>query len=145
MVREAHPPSASSSNFGFKRPNFDFKQTDRQTDGQTDGRTDRRNKHIDELVSYRQIASLEISKPALEQMDLWTFWKSNALSPPNYFIAACTVALVPPSSAVCERLFARLVMGFGDDQESAMEDYKAASTIMRFNNSSMKSNGIVPY
>ena len=32
-------------------------------------------------------------------------------------------------------------MGFGDDQESAMEDYKAASTIMRFNNSFMKSNG----
>ena len=99
----------------------------------------------EELVSYRQIASLEISKPALEQMDVWTLWKSNALSLPNYFIAACTVALVPPSSAVCERLFARLFMGFGDDQESAMEDYKAASTIMRFNNSSMKSNGLVPY
>ena len=75
-------------------------------------------------------------------MDLWAFWKSNALSLPNYFIAACTVALVPPSSAVCERLFARLVMG---DQESAMEDYKAASTIMRFYNSSMKSNGLMPY
>ena len=56
----------------------------------------------DELVSYRQIASLEILKPALEQMDLWTFWKSNALSLPNYFIAAYTVALVPRSSADCD-------------------------------------------
>ena len=28
---------------------------------------------------------------------------------------ASTVALISPSSAVCERLFARLVMGFGDD------------------------------
>ena len=96
-------------------------------------------------MSYRHIARVEISKSALEQIDFWTFWKSNALSLPNYFIAACAVAVVPPSSAVCERLFARLIMGFGDDQESATEDYKAASTIMRFNNSSMKSNGLVPY
>ena len=42
-----------------------------------------------------------------------------------------------------ERLFARLVMGFNDDQESAMEDYKAASSIMRFNISSMKSIGFI--
>ena len=48
-------------------------------------------------------------------------------------------------SAVCERLFARLVMGFGDDQENALQDYKSASTIMRFNNSLMKSSGLVPY
>ena len=56
-----------------------------------------------------------------------------------------TVALISPSSAVCERLFARLVMGFGDDQENALQDYKSASTIMRFNNSLMKSSGLVPY
>ena len=37
-VRFADPPSASTSNFVFKRPNFGFRQTD--------GRTDRRNKHI---------------------------------------------------------------------------------------------------
>ena len=61
------------------------------------------------------------------------------------FFGIIASGTVPPSSAVYERLFARLVMGFGDDQESAMEDYKAASTIMRFNNSSMKSNGLMPY
>ena len=47
--------------------------------------------------------------------------------------------------AVCERLFARSVMGFGDDQEKALEDYKSASTIMRYNNCLMKSSGLVPY
>ena len=98
-----------------------------------------------EIVSYRIRATLEIRKPALEQTDLWTFWTRNALILPNYFIVACTVALIPPSSAVCERLFARLVMGFGDDQESALEDYKATSTMMRFNKSLMKSNDLVPH
>ena len=39
-LRFADPPSASSSNFGFKRPNFGFRQTDGQTDGQIDGQTD---------------------------------------------------------------------------------------------------------
>ena len=39
-VRFADPPSASTSNFVFKRPNFGFIQTDRQTDRRTDGQTD---------------------------------------------------------------------------------------------------------
>ena len=99
----------------------------------------------DETENYRDISTAETSKPTLEQTDLWSFWKSNALILPNYFSVACTVALIPPSSAVCERLFARLVMGFDDDQDNALEDYKAASTIMRFNRSFMKSCNVEPY
>ena len=33
-----------------------------------------------------------------------------ALILPNYFVVARTVALIPPSAAVCERLFARIVI-----------------------------------
>eukprot|EP00596_Hydrurales_sp_CCMP1899_P005209 CAMPEP_0119035962 /NCGR_PEP_ID=MMETSP1177-20130426/3286_1 /TAXON_ID=2985 /ORGANISM="Ochromonas sp, Strain CCMP1899" /LENGTH=724 /DNA_ID=CAMNT_0006994953 /DNA_START=56 /DNA_END=2227 /DNA_ORIENTATION=- len=98
----------------------------------------------EELENYRDISVTEALKPMEEQMDLWTFWTTHALSLPNYFIVACIVALIPPSSAVCERLFARLVMGFDEDQENCLEDYKAASTIIRFNRSLMKSNGQVP-
>ena len=29
-------------------------------------------------------------------------------------------------SVVCERLFARFVMGFDDDQDNSLEDYKSA-------------------
>ena len=99
----------------------------------------------DETENYRDISTAETSKPILEQTDLWSFWKPNALILPIFFSVACTVALIPPSSAVCERLFARLVMGFDDDQDNALEDYKAASTIMRFNRSFMKSCNVEPY
>jgi hypothetical protein len=99
----------------------------------------------DELENYRDISVRETLKPIEEQMDLWTFWTTYALAIPNYFIVACTVALIPPSSAVCEILFPRLVMGFDDDQDNWLEDYKAASTIMKFNRSLMKSNGLEPY
>ena len=69
----------------------------------------------DELDLYREHAKIEMSKPVLNRKNLWTFWTYNALILPNYFAVASTVALISPSSAVCERLFARLVMGFGDD------------------------------
>ena len=98
-----------------------------------------------QLELYREHAKIEMSKPVLIRKDLWTFWTFNALILPNFFAVASTVALISPSSAVYERLFARLVMGFGDDQENAPQDYKSASTIMRFNNSLMKSSGLVPY
>ena len=77
----------------------------------------------DELELYREHAKIEMSKPVLIRKDLWTFWTSHALILPIFFAAASTVALISPSSAVCERLFARLVMGFGDDQENALQDY----------------------
>ena len=41
------------------------------------------------------------------------------------------------SSAICERLFARFVMGFDDDQDDSLEDYKSAATIIRYDRSLM--------
>ena len=99
----------------------------------------------EELENYRDLSVRETLKPMEEQIDLWTFWTTYALALPNYFIVACTVALVPPSSAVCERLFARFVMGFDDDQDNSLEDHKSAATIIRFNRSLMKSSGLEPY
>ena len=81
----------------------------------------------------------------MHQIEVSTQFIFVALALPNYFIVACTVALVPPSSAVCERLFARFVMGFDDDQDNSLEDYKSAATIIRCNRSLMKSSGLEPY
>ena len=99
----------------------------------------------EELENYRDLSVRETLKPKEEQIDLWTFWTTYALALPNYFIVAYTVALVPPSSAVCERLFARFVMGSDDDQDNSLEDYKSAATIIRFNRSLMKLSGLEPY
>ena len=99
----------------------------------------------EELENYRDLSVRETLKPMEEQIDLWTFWTTYALAIPNYFIVACTVALVPPSSAVFERLFARFVIGFDDDQDNSLEDYKSAATIIRFNRSLIKLSGLEPY
>ena len=101
-------------------------------------------KHRYMKENYRDLSVRETLKPMEKQIDLWTFWTTYALALPNYFIVACTVALVPPS-AVFERLFARFVMGFDDDQDNSLEDYKSAATIIRFNRSLMKSSGLEPY
>ena len=42
-------------------------------------------------------------------------------------------------------LFAFFVMGFDDEQDNSLEDYKSAATIIRFNTSLMKSSGLEPY
>ena len=99
----------------------------------------------EELENYRELSVRETLKPMEEQIDLWTFWTTYALALPNNFIVACTVAPVPPSSAICERLFARFVIGFDDDQDNSLEDYKSAATIIRCNRSLMKSSGLEPY
>ena len=98
-----------------------------------------------ELENYRDLSVRETLKPMEEQIDLWTFWTIYALELPNYFTVACTGALFPPSSAVCERLFARFVMGFDDDQNNSLEDYKSAATVIRLYKSLMKSSGLEPY
>ena len=101
----------------------------------------RANKHYPVFIKTPK----GMSKPVLNIKDLWTFWTLNALILPNYFAVASAVALISPSTAVCERLLARLLMGFGDDQENALQDYKSASTMMRFNSSLMKSSGLLPH
>lgn len=53
----------------------------------------------------------------------------------RFWLAACEVAIIPPSSACVERLFSYFREDFDDTQEKALEDYKEASTMMRFNES----------
>ena len=62
------------------------------------------------------------------------FWDSHSLLLPKWYLASNEVALITPSSATCERLFSLLTQGFDKSQRSALEDYKLASTLMRFNN-----------
>ena len=81
----------------------------------------------EELENYRDLSVRESLKPMEEQIDLWTFWTTYALVFPN------------------QRLFARFVMGFDDDQDNSLEDYKSAANIIRFNRSLMKSCGLEPY
>jgi hypothetical protein len=53
---------------------------------------------------------------------------------PELFLVAKEVALLSPSSAMCERVFSMLSQGFSSNQDSALEDYKATSVMLRYNN-----------
>ena len=75
----------------------------------------------------------------------YTRTKEYAQIPSNSFSVACTVALIPPSSAVCGRLSARLALGFVNDHGHAVKYYKAASVLMRFNRSCTKSCYVEQY
>ena len=53
---------------------------------------------------------------------------------PKWFEASRDIALITPSSASLERAFSMLTQGFNDQQNAALEDYKSASVIIRYNN-----------
>ena len=93
----------------------------------------------EELPNYvaaaqQAVARFDLSKKD-EDKNLWTFWKKQQLKLKRFWLAACEVAIIPPSSACVERLFSYFREDFDDTQEKALEDYKEASTMMRFNES----------
>ena len=83
----------------------------------------------------------KISRPTPNQC--WKFWQRNMLLLPNWYAFAAVAALVRPSSCSCERLFAAYTSGFGDDQQSSLEDYKEASTMLSYNQNCRLSEGDV--
>ena len=61
------------------------------------------------------------------------FWVAKRDDLPDWFECLKFIALVQPSSAAAERVFALLRAKFSSYQESTLEDYKACSVMMEFN------------
>lgn len=81
-----------------------------------------------ELEEYRNIALAH--DPDADQ---WSFWRHYQLRLPVWYKLACNVALIMTSSASVERLFSLYEGRFGDQQQGALEDYKEAGIMLRYN------------
>jgi hypothetical protein len=86
-----------------------------------------------ELLKYKDAADEFAAENGHNDNNLWIFWKQNRLRLPQFFKAACEIAIIQPSSATVERLFSYLSSAFHDDQKHALEDYKATSSMLRYN------------
>lgn len=62
------------------------------------------------------------------------FWNRCALKLPTFYQASREVALIMPSSATTERLFAMLTQGYSDQQRCVLQDHQCASVMIRYNN-----------
>jgi len=81
---------------------------------------------------HRKLDKFNLSKSAKDK-DLWTFWKKSQIKLKNFWLAACEVAIIQPSSAFVERIFSVLRQAFDDTQEQALEDFKESSVMMTVN------------
>lgn len=61
------------------------------------------------------------------------FWRANREPLPYWSRLAFTCALMQPSSACVERTFSMVDSVFGDDRTQALEDYRLASIMLRYN------------
>jgi hypothetical protein len=61
------------------------------------------------------------------------FWAAYALELPDWFLASKEISLITPNSASCERLFSHLSGSFNDNQQNALQDYKLATAMLRYN------------
>ncbi len=67
-------------------------------------------------------------------VDVIAYWYSMRNTLPNWYHYVIPEAVIfQPTSCAAERVFAMLKWMFGDDQEAALEDYKEASLMMRYN------------
>ena len=90
--------------------------------------------YLNELKEYKRLSDLEMQAEDDDQVDISAFWLRYSLTLPIWFLASRDVGLIAPSSASLERAFSLLTQGFNDQQDAALEDYKATSVIIRFNN-----------
>ena len=84
-----------------------------------------------ELVEYKRLADQEIISATPDTVS--SFWNKHALHLKTWFKASRDVALITPSSATAERVFSLLSQGFDKSQQSALEDYKSTSVMLRYN------------
>jgi hypothetical protein len=87
-----------------------------------------------ELALYHEeavAAAVVYANPTPDQQ--WQFWRARKLILKVWYPAACTIALVMSSSACVERIFALYESMFTDEQENALQDYKSAAIMIRFN------------
>ena len=100
-----------------------------------------------ELPLYHELATIafanlpndltgNVIKPTPDE--LWHFWIANSLRLPSWYLAAGQIALLMTSSACVERVFSLYDSLFDESQESALEDRREASVMLRFNRNQRK-------
>jgi hypothetical protein len=63
---------------------------------------------------------------------LLAWWKNNT-GLTDWLVVLTVAVLLQPSSCTAERVFSMYTWMFGDDQDSALEDYKETALMLRFN------------
>jgi hypothetical protein len=86
-----------------------------------------------ELKDYKTIANAEMEKEPATRRPLWPFWVFNMLQIPSWFAGAEYAALIQPSSACSERVFAMMASLFQSESSSVLEDRKEASVMINMN------------
>lgn len=81
-----------------------------------------------ELATYKAAAM-----GVAADCDLCLFWRTHMDTLPNFGTGAKAAAIIQPSSAAAERVFAMLHWMFTKGQARTNEDYKMLSLIMRYN------------
>ena len=74
-----------------------------------------------------------IDKDGKDTFDIETWWRGNEQRLPAWTFALRAVLCHVPNSAPPERAFSILNDSFGDDQTSALADYKEASIMLQYN------------
>ncbi len=90
-----------------------------------------RDKIKDEFSLYTAKSVYEAAQQ--QPLQLWAFFVKYRFVLPNIYIGACEAALITPSSATSERVFARYTSCFDKEMGSALEDRRAASVILHMN------------
>ena len=89
---------------------------------------------LQELPAYHAAAVAQFALNATPTpAERWEFWRERALVLPFWFKAALEVAIVFTSSGCVERIFSLYDSLFDESQESALEDVRETSVMMRFN------------
>ena len=65
--------------------------------------------------------------------DVLGFFKLHQRELPNLAAAVCDLAIIPSSSASCERVFSMLRCMFPAQSFSSLEDYRTAAVMLRYN------------
>ncbi len=89
-----------------------------------------RNNIIRELSEYKRLADLKTLKPTNTQIDLWNFFIQHKFHLPFTYCGACEVAIIMPSSATSERVFAMYSILFGELDQRALEDMRETSVML---------------
>jgi hypothetical protein len=87
---------------------------------------------IDELESYRTLATNENAKEEDQRLSIIDFWRKHALALPTFSTLIPIIGTLMPSSATVERLFS-ILSSFQDNQANARGDYVKASCMIRYN------------
>jgi hypothetical protein len=91
------------------------------------------NRLRNELPRYIELAAQHQGYAGNEPDQLSNWWALVRADLPDWSIVVTCAVLFVPSSAGVERVFSMMTNMFNDNQDGALEDYKEASLMLRYN------------